>query len=89
VYSSEVKNIHTQIVDFVRSKYNQNVKRNMEVRDNLRLIKDDLADFITKVIGRTPMIVPMFVYINRDIKDDIAEDDAIVGMTLEEQGFDS
>lgn len=89
VYSSEVKNIHTQIVDFVRSKYNQNAKRNMEVRDNLRIIKDDLGGFINKVIGRTPMIVPMFVYINRDAKDDVAEEDAIVGMTLEEQGVDS
>jgi hypothetical protein len=57
----------------------------MEVKDNLRLIKDDLGGFITKVIWRTPMIVPMFVYINRDIKDDVAEDDAIVWMTLEEQ----
>lgn len=89
VYSSEVKNIHTQIVEFVRSKYNQNAKRNMEVRDNLRIIKDDLGGFINKVIGRTPMIVPMFVYINRDAKDDVAEEDAIVGMTLEEQGVDS
>lgn len=89
VYSSEVKNIHTQIVEFVRSKYNQNAKRNMEVRDNLRIIKDDLGGFINKVIGRTPMIVPSFVYINRDAKDDIAEEDAIVGMTLEEQGVDS
>lgn len=89
VYSSEVKNIHTQIVEFVRSKYNQNAKRNMEVRDNLRIIKDDLGGFINKVIGRTPMIVPMFVYINRDAKDDIAEEDAIVGMTLEEQGVDN
>lgn len=35
------------------------------------------------------MIVPMFVYINRDAKDDIAEEDAIVGMTLEEQGVDN
>ena len=86
VYSSEVKNIHTQIVDFVRSKYNQNAKRRMDVRSNLRLIKDDLWSFINKVIGRTPMIVPMFVYINRDAKDDVSEEDAIVGMTLEEQG---
>ena len=86
VYSSEVKNIHTQIVEFIRSKYMQNLKKNMEVKDNIRYIKDDLGSFITKVIGRTPMIVPMFVYINRDAKDDLAEEDAIVGMTLEEQG---
>ena len=81
-----MKNIHTQIVEFIRSKYMQNLKKNMEVKDNIRYIKDDLGSFITKVIGRTPMIVPMFVYINRDAKDDLAEEDAIVGMTLEEQG---
>lgn len=86
VYSSEVKNIHTQIVEFVRSKYNQNLKRKMDVKDNVRLIKDDLSSFVNKVIWRTPMIVPMFVYINRDAKDDMAEEDAIIGMTLEEQG---
>jgi len=85
VYSSEVKDIHTQIVDFVRSKYNQNLKRKMEVKDNLRIIKEDLSNFITKVIWRAPMIVPMFVYINRDVKDNMPEDDAIIGMTLEEQ----
>lgn len=88
VYSSEVKNIHTQVVEYVRSKYNQNLKRNMDVRDSVRLIKDDLGNFINKIIGRTPMIVPMFVYINRDAKDDMPEEEAIVGMTLEEQGSD-
>jgi hypothetical protein len=57
------------------------------VRDNLRSIKDDLGQYITKIIGRVPMIIPMFVYINTDAKDDdIKEDEAIVGMTLEEQG---
>lgn len=57
------------------------------MRDNLRSIKDDLGQYITKIIGRVPMIIPMFVYINTDAKDDdIKEDEAIVGMTLEEQG---
>ena len=41
------------------------------------------------------MIMPMFVYINRDaVKDEskldaLSEEDAIVGMTLEEQGEDT
>lgn len=87
VYSSEVKTIHTQIVEFIRSKYNQNLKKNMDVKMNLKNIKDDLGSFITKIIGRVPMIMPMFVYINRDpSKDDMKEEDAIIGMTLEEQG---
>jgi hypothetical protein len=36
------------------------------------------------------MIMPMYVYINRDPKTgaDIAPEEAIVGMTLDEQGYD-
>lgn len=89
VYSSEVRSIHTQIVDFARSKYEHNQKKHLEVRDNLRLIKDDLSDFINKIIGRVPMLMPMFVYINRDPKAtwDMSQEEAILGMTLEEQGY--
>lgn len=88
VYSSEVKDIHTQIVDFARAKYNENLKRKMEVKDNLKILKDDLWQLITKIIGRVPMIMPMYVYINRDTKDDVNKEEAIVGMTLEEQWYD-
>jgi ribonuclease J len=42
VYSSEVKTIHTQIVEFARAKYNENHKKRMEVKDNLKQIKEDL-----------------------------------------------
>lgn len=89
VYSSEVKTIHTQVVEFIRAKYLQNLKKNMDVRSNLRIIKDDLSTFVTKVIDRAPMIMPMFVYINRDTNIqalDQANEDALIGMTLEEQG---
>jgi hypothetical protein len=35
------------------------------------------------------MIMTMFVYINRDSQNgDITADEAIVGMTLDEQGYD-
>lgn len=90
VYSSEVKSIHTQIVDFARAKYNENVKRRMDIKDNLKIIKDDLGEFITKIIGRVPMIMPMYVYINRDpqASSDLPQEEAIVGMTLDEQGYD-
>jgi mRNA degradation ribonuclease J1/J2 len=50
VYSSEVKSIHTQIVDFARAKYNENVKRRKDIKENLRLIKEDLGEFINKII---------------------------------------
>jgi len=84
-----VKTIHTQVVEFIRAKYQQNLKKNMDVRSNLRIIKDDLSTFVTKVIDRAPMIMPMFVYINRDTNIqalDQANEDALIGMTLEEQG---
>ena len=90
VYSSEVKTIHTQIVEFARAKYNENQKKRMEVKDNLKQIKEDLGDFIFKIIGRIPMLLPMYVYINREAQNggDITPDEAVVGMTLEEQGYD-
>lgn len=90
VYSSEVKSIHTQIVEYARSKYNENAKRRMDIKENLKIIKDDLGDFITKIIGRVPMIMPMYVYINRDPQGnwDIPQEEAIVGMTLDEQWYD-
>jgi len=90
VYSSEVKSIHTQIVEFARTKYIDNWKRRMDIKDNLKLIKEDLGEYINKIIGRVPMIMTMFVYINRDpqINADVTQDEAIVGMTLDEQGYD-
>lgn len=89
VYSSEVKDIHTKVVEFARAKYKENAKRKMQVRDNLKILKEDLGEFITQIIWRVPMIMPMFVYINKDSKDDISKDEAILGMTIDEQGWDS
>ncbi len=89
VYSSEVKKIHTNIVEFSRKKFNTYRKnRRLGVKDILRKIKDELGNHINKLIGRVPMIIPMFVYINREAikEEDVSEDEAIVGMTLEEQG---
>ncbi len=88
VYSSEVKHIHTKVVEFARAKYNENLKRSKDVKTNLKQIKESLGEYITKIIDRTPMIVPMFVYINKETKETMTKDDAIVGMTLEEQGYD-
>ena len=85
VYSSEVKDIHTKVVDFARAKYIENAKRRMQVKDNLKLIKEDLWTFIEQIIGRVPMIMPMFVYINKDTKIDVTQDEAILGMTIDEQ----
>ena len=89
VYSSEVKTIHTQIVELARAEYNKNLKKKMEIKDNLRNIKDLLETEIEKIIGRVPMIIPMYVYINREAlttTEKPNDDDEIIGMTLEEQG---
>lgn len=91
VYSSEVKTIHTQIVEFARAKYNENQKKRVDIKENLRQIKDDLGEFIEKIIGRVPMLLPMYVYINREAQGsatDIPTEEAVVGMTLDEQGYD-
>lgn len=90
VYSSEVKSIHTQIVEFARAKYNDHHKKWKDVKENLRQIKEELGEYISKIIGRIPMLMPMFVYINKDPKatGDLTQDEAILWMTLEEQGYD-
>ncbi len=66
VYSNEVRKVHTKIVEYVKSRYYGYVKKRMETKDIMRAIKDDLATFIEKEVGRSPMIVPMYVYISRD-----------------------
>ena len=89
VYSSEVKKIHTQIVEFARAKYRDNLKKKMETKDNLKAIREDLGEYITKIIGRVPMLMLMYVYINREAVQNIQVEpnDEIIGMTLEEQGY--
>lgn len=90
VYSSEVKKIHTNIVEFVKKKYYEFLKRSDDVKFILRQIKEELWEYLTKTVWRVPMIIPMFVYINREPTsiwvDALGEDEALVGMTLEEQG---
>lgn len=90
VYSSEVKAVHTKIVEFARSTYNANLKKRMDVKDNLRNVKEVLGEEIAKIIGRIPMLMVMWVYINREAvhNGDLNGIDPIVGMTLEEQGYE-
>ena len=87
VYSSEVRKVHTRIVDFVKSKYAKYSKKRMETKDIMRKIKDELGDYINKEIWRSPMVIPTYVYITRDwgIKAGKEEDD-VAGSTIEEQG---
>lgn len=89
VYSTEVKKIHTNIVEFVKKKYYSLSKDRIEIKEILKIIKEELGDFLTKAVWRVPMIVPMFVYINRDtawnIKDELPEEDAILGTSVVEE----
>ena len=68
VYSSEVKSIHTQIYNFAKARYLDNNKKRMDTKENLKLLKDALSEHITNIIGRTPMLMVMYVYINKDPK---------------------
>ncbi len=94
VYSSEVQKVHTDIVEYVKKRYYVHLKTTSDVKMILKMIKDELGGFIEKSIGRVPMLMPMFVYINRDaVKDEskldgMTAEDAIIGMTIEEQGSD-
>lgn len=91
VYSSEVKTIHTQIVEFARAKYNENQKKRMEIKEILKIIKDWLEEYIEKIIWRVPMLMLMYVYINREALATTMEnvEEEVVWMTLEEQGYDN
>lgn len=84
VYSSEVQKVHTAIVQFARKKYTDNIRKSRSVKDNLKMIKDELGAYVKGLIGREPMIVPSYVYINRDGVNDTDSTDDIVGMTIEE-----
>lgn len=91
VYSSEVKKIHTDIVEFSRKKYEDLLKKMKDVRSVLRYLKDDLTEHVNKIIWREPMILPMFVYINRDgsweeeIESIEIDESSLIWDTLEEQ----
>ena len=89
VYSSEVKSIHTQIVELARAEYNKNLKKKMDIKENLRTIKDFLEWEIEKIIWRVPMIIPMYVYINRDPKNPtVTQAENLEDISVENGGFE-
>jgi len=74
VYSSEVKKVHTLIVDFARNEYNKILKnsikkwislKDINIKDILKEIKKKLEEYTEQNIWRIPMIIATFVYINR------------------------
>jgi mRNA degradation ribonuclease J1/J2 len=89
VYSSEVQKIHTWIVNFAKRRYTTLSKNNKNMKEIMKTIKNDLWSYLLKEIWREPMIIPMFVYINKDWSIDKTshhnEKEDIIWMTLEEQ----
>ena len=88
VYSSEVKKIHTNIIDFVTHEYKKKLTRLKDVKTILKGIKEDLTWYIEKILDRVPLVIPMFVYINQDDSED-DQNHQLIGLTLEEQGYES
>ena len=79
VYSSEVKKIHTLIVDYARSEYQKIVRwlvrkwiksEEINVRDVLKEMKKKIEIFSAEHTWRTPMVITSFVYINKSDKKD-------------------
>lgn len=79
VYSSEVKKIHTLIVDFARSEYQKIIRwiikkwiksEDINVKDVLKEMKKKIETFSTEHTWRTPMVITSFVYINKGDKKD-------------------
>lgn len=61
--------------------------KNRPVNDLLKMLKEDLGGYINKIIGRSPMIIVTYVYISREnYKEDLSQDDAVIGTTIESQG---
>jgi mRNA degradation ribonuclease J1/J2 len=90
VYSSEVKKIHTDIVTFIAKTYDQLLAKKISIRELIRKLKDDLTKYIEGLIGREPVVIPMFLYVTKDafnFDTPSSSDDAIIWMTLEEQGY--
>ena len=74
VYSSEVKKVHTLVVNFARDEYNKALKnllkkwissKDINIKDILKEIKKKIEDYTSENIWRVPMIITSFVYINR------------------------
>ena len=79
VYSSEVRKIHTLIVDFARTEYQKILKNlvrkwvkleDINVKDILKEMKKKLEIFSAEHTWRTPMVITSFVYINKTDKKD-------------------
>ncbi len=77
VYSSEVRKVHTLVVDFARVEYYKILKHmsnlwikleDIDVKEVLKEVKKRLEEFTAQHIWRVPMIIANYVFINRQSK---------------------
>lgn len=63
VYLEEVRIIHKLIIKKVKSVYENTVKDvpEIEEKDLLKLLRNDLENYILKIIDRSPMVIPMIL----------------------------
>jgi mRNA degradation ribonuclease J1/J2 len=54
------------VVEYARSNYNDLLKKRFETKEIMRTIRDNLAEFMMKKVGREPLVIPMYVYIGKD-----------------------
>jgi len=59
----------------------------VDIKYILKDIRTELESYCKRALDRVPMVVPMYVYINDskgEMQDDMPEEDAFVGTTLDE-----
>ena len=64
-------------------------KQRKETKEIIKLLRDELGEFVRREVGREPMVIPMYVFITKNEPKILTEKDEkedIAGMTIEEQG---
>lgn len=63
VYTTEIKKVHTDIVQYIEREYSLKISKYDSVKQCLKDIKSDLEMMLEKSLDRVPLIIPMFVYV--------------------------
>ncbi|HMY81080.1 MAG TPA: ribonuclease J [Candidatus Absconditabacterales bacterium] len=66
VYTTEIKKVHTDIVQYIEREYSLKISKYDSVKQCLKDIKSDLEMMLEKSLDRVPLIIPMFVYVGGD-----------------------
>lgn len=65
VYLDEVREIHKMIIKKARASYEDTMKDvpDIEEKDLIKIIRRDMEIFLQNIIGRTPVIIPIIIYV--------------------------